>query len=50
MSIEAGASGPRWNLVEWLILEGLLPKIDNARPFLDLEFRAECRHGWPNKG
>jgi hypothetical protein len=44
MSIDAGASGARWNLAEWLYSGWLLPKIDNARPFVDLEFGPECRH------
>jgi hypothetical protein len=37
MPIDAGASGLRWNVTEWLYSEWRLPKIDNARPFGDLE-------------
>jgi len=37
MSIDAGASGLRWNVAEWLYSGCRLPKIDNARPFGDLE-------------
>lgn len=37
MPIDAGASGLRWNVAEWLYSEWRLPKIDNARPFGDLE-------------
>ena len=37
MPIDAAASGLRWNLTEWLYSECRLPKIDNARPFGDLE-------------
>jgi len=37
MPIDAAASGLRWNVAEWLYSEWRLPKIDNARPFGDLE-------------
>jgi hypothetical protein len=37
ISIDAGASGLRWNLAEWLYSGCRLPKIDNARPFGDPE-------------
>ena len=50
MSMEAGASGWRWNLAEWLYAVWLLPKIDNARPFVDLGLSAECRHGGTTSG
>jgi hypothetical protein len=44
MPIDTGASGLRWNVAEWLYSEWRLPKIDNARPFRDLEIDSKCRH------
>ena len=43
MSMEAGASGRRWSLAEWLYAVWLVPKIDNARPFVDRGLSADCR-------